>query len=108
MKKQFELKNWMSENREVVIAKFEALKSEKFYNGITLKNFMLEVLSAMQMNNVRSEKRAKEMLPFLMSNVYVNNSKIGVTYSTPYVESNHAKAVNYHGGEKVKMMSSAK
>ena len=30
----------------------------------------------MQMNNVKSEKRAASMLPFLMGNVYFNNSKV--------------------------------
>jgi len=74
--KTFELKTWMSENREVVIENYNKLTTENFYNGISLKNFMLQVLNLMIINNVKSEKRAISMLPYLMGNVYVNNSKV--------------------------------
>lgn len=76
--KTLELKNWMSENREVVIENYNKLTTEQFFNGITLKDFMIQVLNLMVVNNIKSEKRAASMLPFLMSNVYVNNSKIEV------------------------------
>ena len=76
MKATFEIQNWLSENREVVISKYNDLTNEKFFNGITLKNFMVEVLSAMVRNNVKSEKRAASMLPFLMGDIYFNNSKV--------------------------------
>lgn len=76
MKAKFELRNWMSENRNVILAKYEALKTEQFFNGISLKEFMLQVLASMEMNNVRSEKTAASKLPFLMGNVYFENSKL--------------------------------
>ena len=76
MKTQFEIKAWLSENREVVISKYNDLTNEKFYNGISLNNFMVEVLNAMVRNNVKSEKRASSMLPFLMGDIYFNNSNI--------------------------------
>lgn len=76
MKAKFEITNWMSENREVVIAKYEALKNEQYFNGISLKDFMVQVLNLMVINNVKSENRAASMLPFLMGNVYFKNSKI--------------------------------
>lgn len=76
MKAKFEITNWLSENREIVISKYEALKAEQFFNGISLKDFMIQILSAMQINNVKSDKRAASMLPFLMGNVYFNNSKV--------------------------------
>lgn len=71
---KFEIKTWMSENRQVVIEKYEELTKENFFQGITLKGFMCEVLSAMVINNIKSEKRAIAMLPFLMGNVYFDNS----------------------------------
>lgn len=76
--KNFEIKNWMSENREVVIENYNKLTTEQFFNGISLKDFMLQVLNLMVVNNIKSEKRAASMLPFLMGNVYVNNSKVEV------------------------------
>lgn len=76
MAAKFEITNWMSENREVVIAKYEALKNEQYFNGISLKDFMVQVLNLMVINNVKSANRAESMLPFLMGNVYHKNSKI--------------------------------
>jgi len=54
--KTFELKNWMSENREVVISKYNQLTTEKFFSGIALKNFMIEIFNLMSINNPKSEK----------------------------------------------------
>lgn len=76
MKATFELKTWLSENRETVISKYNALTNEQFFNGITLKDFMIQVLRSMEMQNIKSANRAASMLPFLMGNVYFNNSKV--------------------------------
>lgn len=76
--KTFELKSWMTENREVVIEKYNKLTAEKFYNGISLKDFMIQVYNLMVINNPKSEKRAASLLPDIIGNVYVNNSKIEV------------------------------
>jgi hypothetical protein len=77
MKNQkFEIRTWMSENRELVIASYEALTNEKFFNGVSLKVYMTEVLNAMVMNRIGSAKTASAKLPFLMGNIYVNNSKV--------------------------------
>ncbi len=78
MKTTFDLKTWMTENREVVIEKYNKLINEPYFNGITLKDFMLQVLNLMVINNIKSEKRAASMLPFLMGNVYAKNSKVEV------------------------------
>ena len=72
MKATFELTTWLSENREQVISKYNKLTSEEFFNGISLKDFMVQVLQSMQMQNIKSAKRAASMLPFLMGNVYFN------------------------------------
>jgi len=76
MKATFELTTWLSENREQVISKYNNLTTEKFFNGISLKDFMVQVLKSMQMQNIKSANRAASMLPFLIGNVYFNNSKV--------------------------------
>jgi len=74
MKTKFEVTNWLSANREIVIAKYEALTKENFFQGQSLKIFMVEILQAMQRNNVKSEKTAASKLPFLMGQVYFDFS----------------------------------
>jgi len=76
MKTTFEIKTWLSENREIVISEYAKLENEKFFNGMSLKDFMVAVLNAMIRNNVKSEKRAANLLPFLMGDIYFNNSKV--------------------------------
>ena len=70
MKTKFEVTKWLTENREIVLAKYEALTKENFFQGQSLKDFMVAILNAMVMNNVKSEKRAESMLPFFIGNVY--------------------------------------
>lgn len=74
--KTFELRTWMTENRETVISKYNDLTKEEFFNGITLKDFMLIIYKAMSINNPKSDKRAASLLPTIIGNVYFNNSKI--------------------------------
>lgn len=76
MKTQFELKTWLSENRETVIGKYEKLTKEKFFNGITLKDFMLQAMSVLVRNNVKSEKTASKILLIALGEIYMNNSKV--------------------------------
>lgn len=76
MKAIFNLKEFLTANKEVVLADFEKLTKKEFYNGISLKDFMIQVMQLMQNNNPKSEKRATSLLPFLSSNVLVENSKI--------------------------------
>jgi hypothetical protein len=76
MKTQFELKTWLSENRETVIGKYNKLTQEKFFNGITLKDFMLQVMSVLVRNNVKSEKTASKILLIALGEIYMNNSKV--------------------------------
>lgn len=76
MKATFEIKAWLSENRETVISKHTKLTGENFYNGINLKDFMLQVMGVMIRNNVKSEKTASKILSIAIGEVYVNNSKV--------------------------------
>lgn len=64
MKAKFELTAWLSQNRESIIAKYEALTKENFFQGQSLKMFMTEILQDMHRNNVKSEKTAASKLPF--------------------------------------------
>jgi len=84
MKAKFEITKWLSENRDTIIAKYEELENENFFQGQSLKDFMTTILNAMLMNNVRSEKRAASMLPFLMGNVYFE-------FSNPSAKANKSK-----------------
>lgn len=72
----FDLRNYMTENRDQVINKFNELKEEQFYNGITLKEFMNCIYNAMIKNNPKSNKKADSLLPFVVGDVYFNNSKL--------------------------------
>ena len=101
----YNLHTFLTENREVVIAKHTALQSEQFFSGITIKAFMVEVMNGMQRNAPRNEKQAKATLANVMGLIYMDNIKIGVVYSRPYSESNHAKQVNYHGAQKAAMLN---
>jgi len=81
MKAQFEIKNFLANNREIIIAKYNELQNENFFDGISLKDFMLEVMHLFVMNRVKSEKTAVSKLPFLLANVFCKHNTIGVVNS---------------------------
>ena len=60
----------------MVIAKHCELTKEKYFDGCTLRQFMVEIMNACTMNNIRSDKRLGNMLPYLMGDIYFNHSKI--------------------------------
>ncbi len=95
----------MTENRELVIASYNDLKEEKFFSGISMKEFGLSVFRAMSNNNPKSANRAASLLPNVLGMAYSNNTTCGVSYSTPYAESNHAKQVAYFGAEKTNQLN---
>jgi len=99
---KFQLNNWMTENRELVMVKFSELKEEKFYNGISTKQFGIEIWNGMVNNNPRSDKRAFQMLTQVMSNVYFNNSTLD---SVQYQSANDKKRVNYFGADKAAQLN---
>lgn len=78
MKAKFELKTWMTENRELVISEYNKMTTNQFFSGIPLKDFMYMVYNNMSINNIRSEKRASEMLPRLIERVVSDNINIEV------------------------------
>lgn len=98
----------MTENRNQVLDFYNELSQEKFFSGVSKKDFGMQVYKAMQVNNPRSDKKAKDVLVNVLYDLEGEHTQIGVSYSKPYAESNHAKAVNYHGKNKVELMNNAK
>lgn len=76
MKKQFNLTEALKERREIVIAKYNTLTEERFFDGITLRNFMIEVMNMCQINRIASEKTLDRQLPYFMGDIYFNHSKV--------------------------------
>lgn len=75
MKATFELKTWLSENRETVISVYNETAKNEFFTGISLKDFMVRVYTMMANNNPKSEKRAASLLPTILGNVAYNVSR---------------------------------
>jgi hypothetical protein len=95
MKPKFELKSWMTENREAVIADYNKMATHQFFSGISLKDFMLKIYQLMENNNVKSEKRATSMLPTLTDNVVMSNTKIEVLRNRDTEMANKYKGTAY-------------
>ena len=104
----FNLKNWLTENRNQISDFYNQLSQEQFFSNVSKRHFGIEVYNMMSINNPRSEKKAKDVLKNVLYQLEGKHTEIGVDYSTPYLESNHAKAVNYYGKEKVQLMSNTK
>lgn len=81
MKAQFEIKNFLANNREIVIAKYNELANDNFFDGITLKNFMIEVMNLFIINRVKSEKTATLKLDFILGEIICKHNTIEVVNS---------------------------
>ena len=75
-KAKFDLMASLTANRDYVIAKFNELKNETLYNGLTLREFMLQIVHIMRVNNPRSEKRFNDIFKSLVGRVYNDNLHI--------------------------------
>lgn len=76
MKAKFDIKEALTARREEVIAKYAKLTGEQFFNGITLKAFMVELMNLMYINAPKSQKRFDDLFASLLGRVYFENSKI--------------------------------
>lgn len=76
MKTNFNLQQALTANRDMVINTFNKLTNEKFYDNVTLKQFMIEVMNACIANNFKSEKTMLRQLPYIMGDIYVRHSKV--------------------------------
>jgi hypothetical protein len=73
---KFNLTTALSERREQVIAKYNTLTTEEFFDGCTLRQFMIEVMNMCQMNNIKSSTRLNNFLPMTLGQIYVAHSKV--------------------------------
>lgn len=71
---------FLKSKREQVIASFNQLTTEEFYNGISLKSFMVEVMDAYARNytDKKGDVTAKgiRMLAYVLGDVYFDNSRV--------------------------------
>lgn len=74
----FNLKNFLTENRNQVIEKYNLLTKEDTFNGISLRDFMMAVLRNMEANNPKSEKRAASLFSGAINNAYYDAIRVGV------------------------------
>lgn len=99
-------KEFLTENREQVINYYN--KNIKGSYNTTLNAFMLDL-----MNNFRKITIVENLTRTdLFGNLTEAKNRlglmiveIGVTYSKPYSESNHAKRVKYYGKEKANQLN---
>jgi antitoxin component YwqK of YwqJK toxin-antitoxin module len=100
---------FLKENREEVVNYYN--DNIKNFHNITLKDFMLDVMNNFKKITISEGLKKMDLFSNLQdakSRLGTWDNQVAVTYTTPYSESNHAKAVAYHGADKVRMMSSAK
>lgn len=93
--------NFLSENRNSIISFYNSnIKGE---SNITLKEFMMKLMNnfshVVKVVDLYSSKNLFGNL-FELQSAILKNVEVGVTYSKPYSQSNHAKQVNYYGVEK--------
>ena len=74
--KTFNLTEELTKRRESVIAEYNSLTAEKFFDGCSLRTFMVEVMQMCQINRIGSAKTLDAKLPFFMGKVYVKHSKV--------------------------------
>ena len=90
---------YLRENREEIIRILNNTIS--LMRGVTLKQAMIVFKSKMEETN-----NNKTLSYFAVKQIEQTPlGKIGVIYSRPYSESNHAKMVNYYGKEKANQLS---
>lgn len=78
MKSNFDIKNFLTANREMVIAKYNDAQSNEFFNGMSLRDFMVKVMNSVSANRPASEKTAARFLEMAVSFAVSEATKIGV------------------------------
>ena len=74
---KFDTMAFLKENREMVIAKYNKLTEERFFDGITLKDFMTEVMNTMKRNYI-TKKNAMSTLQDVMGFIFCDHSRVMV------------------------------
>ena len=71
----FDLKQYLTSRRDIVIEAYGNLRKEKYFNGISLRDFMLQVMNKMGVSTNDLET-ADKALPNIVGLVYVENSQV--------------------------------
>lgn len=74
--KTFNLTEELSQRREIVINKYNSLTENNFFDGCTLRSFMLEVMQMCKNNRISSVKTLEAKLPLFCGFVASNHSRI--------------------------------
>jgi len=100
---------FLKANREEVVNYYNS-KIKGFYN-VSLKDFMVDLMNNFRKITISEGLKRMDLMGNLQeaqSRLGTFDCEIGTTYTKPYSESNHAKAVAYFGADKVRMMSNTK
>jgi len=98
-------KEFLTDNREQVI-NFYNENVKGLYNT-TLNAFMIDLMNNFRKITIVENLTKTDLFGNLneaKSRLGLMNVEIGVTYSKPYSESNHAKKVNYYGKGKANQL----
>lgn len=76
MAQKFDLMAELGARREMVIEGYNACAEHKFFDGITLKIFMTEVLAIIRNNTPRSEASLSKLLPLAIGEVKAKHTRI--------------------------------
>lgn len=79
MKTKLNLTEALRSRREMVINKYNDLTAERFFDGVSLKGFMIDVMNGCIAARVTTENSLNRMLPIIMGQVYVDHSKVMAT-----------------------------
>ena len=98
-------KEFLTENREEVVNYYN--NNVKDFYKASMKDFMLDLLNNFRKMTITEGFSKTDLMGNLkeaQSRLGMFDVKIGLSYSKPYAESKHAKAVALYGIEKVRLM----
>jgi hypothetical protein len=72
----FNLKNFLTSNREIVLNSYKSASEQRFFNQISLANYMTQVFNYMVENNPKSDKKAMSILISAIDRVSQKNTSI--------------------------------
>jgi hypothetical protein len=99
-------KEFLTDNREQVINYYN--ENVKGLYNTTLNAFMIDLMNNFRKVTISEGLKKMDLscnLQEAKSRLGCMNVEIGVTYSSPYSESNHSKRVNYYGKEKANQLN---
>lgn len=76
MAQRFDIMAEMSARREMVIESYNAAAEHKFFDGITLKAYMTEVLVIVRNNTPRSVASLQKLLPIAIGEVKAKHTRV--------------------------------